>query len=87
MISGEFGFELLEHGAHDICPALQNRLNVLIYFRLDIMVLPDVTVEFNFHGAGSYSTSARKQELFITGRQRVSIPFSEPLAAGLARGL
>jgi hypothetical protein len=30
------------------------------------MVLPDVTVEFNFHGAGSYSTRARKQELSLT---------------------
>jgi hypothetical protein len=29
------------------------------------MVLSDVTVEFNFHGAGSYSKAARKQELFI----------------------
>jgi hypothetical protein len=33
------------------------------------MVLPDVTVEFNFHGAGSYSKAARKQELFIIGRK------------------
>ena len=34
VISGQFGFELLEHRAHDILAALQNRLDVLINFRL-----------------------------------------------------
>ena len=67
VIGGELGFELLEHGAHDVLAALQNRLDVLINFRLNVMVLPDVAVEFNFHGAGNYSTAAQKQELFIRG--------------------
>ena len=31
----------------------------------NVMVLPDVAVEFNFHGAGNYSTAAQKQEFFI----------------------
>jgi predicted transcriptional regulator of viral defense system len=33
------------------------------------MVLPDVTVEFNFHGGGNYSTTAQKQALFISEDQ------------------
>ena len=45
--------EPLQHRAHHVLAAFQHCLNVLINFRLNIMVLPDVTVEFNFHGAGS----------------------------------
>src|ERR1035438_1857671 len=61
VISSEFGFKLLEHGPHDVLAALQNRLDILINLRLDIMVLSDVPVEFNFHGAGNYSIAAQKQ--------------------------
>ena len=64
VIGGEFAFELLEHGAHDVLAALQHRLDVLINFRLNVMVLPDVTVEFNFHGAGSYE-APRENKSFL----------------------
>jgi hypothetical protein len=45
--------------------ALQHRLDILINFRFNVMVLPDMTVEFNFHSPGNYSSGVPKQEFFI----------------------
>ena len=66
VIGGEFGLELLEHGAHDVLAALQNGLDILINFRLNVMVLTDVAVEFNFHGAGSYSTARAETRVILS---------------------
>ncbi len=45
VIGSEFGLELLEHGAHDVLAALQDRPDILINFVFDIMVLTNMTVE------------------------------------------
>ena len=64
VVSGEFAFELLEHGAHDVLAALQNRLDVLINFRFDVMVLTDMAVEFNFHKAATLTDTAANTRIF-----------------------
>ena len=65
VIGGQLGLELLEHRAHDVLAALQDRLDILINLRFDIMVLPDVAVKFNFHAPGTYSSAGPKQEFSL----------------------
>ena len=59
VIGGELAFELLEHRALDVVAAQQHLLDVGINFRLDVLVLADVTVKFNFHGRESYADRRR----------------------------
>ena len=50
MVGGQLSFELLEHGAHNVLAAFQYFLDVSVDFRLDVVILTNVTVEFYFHG-------------------------------------
>ncbi len=54
MVGSEFGFKVFKHGAHDVLAALEYGMDILINLRFDVMVLPDVTVEFYFHAATRY---------------------------------
>ena len=53
VIRRQFRFKLFEHRAHDVCAAEQDLLDIGVDFLLDVLVLADVAVEFNFHGARS----------------------------------
>jgi hypothetical protein len=61
--------------------ALQNRLDILINFRFNVMVLPDVTVEFNFHGAGNYLIAAQKQAFLSEENNSLGMPAAIKIAA------
>ena len=49
VILGQLRLELLQHRSHHIGAALQHLLDVGVNFLLDVVVLPNVAVEFNFH--------------------------------------
>src|SRR5258706_11143337 len=68
MVSRQFAFEALEHGAHHVLSAFQHGIDICVNFRFDIVVLADVTVEFNFHGAKRYRNAALRQD-FSTERR------------------
>src|SRR5258706_7269148 len=61
MKSGQFAFELFQHRTHNILAALEHGFDVLIDFLFDVVVLPDVAVKFNFHGATRYRTGPARQ--------------------------
>ncbi len=48
-VGGELAFEPFEHRAHDKLAALDDFLDVGVNFGLDVVVLPNVTVKFDFH--------------------------------------
>ena len=51
---GEFLFKLLVHRAVDIFATLDHRLDVGVDFRLDVVVLAHMTVEWNLHSVSPY---------------------------------
>src|SRR5208282_2414415 len=50
VIFRQFAFEALEHGALNILAAQQHFLHPGVNFVSDVLILPDVSVEFDFHG-------------------------------------
>ncbi len=46
---GQLLFELLEHGALHVLAALEHALHVRVYLRLNVLVLPDVSVKADLH--------------------------------------
>ena len=61
MIGRQFAFKAFEHRSHDVLAAFQHGLEVMIDLGLDIAVLSNVTVKFNFHGAKRYPKDAGRQ--------------------------
>ena len=64
MISGEFAFKSLEHGPLHIIAAQQHFLHVGVNLFLDVAVLPDVAVKFDFHKRKSYPECPGQDKAF-----------------------
>src|ERR1051326_850172 len=60
----QLGLKLLKHRPHDVLAAFENLFDILIDLRLNVLVLADMSVEFNFHGPQTLTNHAAETRLF-----------------------
>ena len=65
VVGGEFGLEAFQHRALNVVTAQQHFLDVGVNFFLDVLVLANMAVEFNFHKPETLTEDAPVTRFFL----------------------